>query len=860
MSSQTSPIELYEKLWTFFFTLENFHPQDKRIELINLIYSFFKSDGNVLIESQDFSYSHTIFFDISKFKQLNFPFPDLESILISRYNDLNNCISISLSRIANEIYLYLDNPIIIHSSFYNFESNRINFNQIKSNYVGQLVTLVGNIIKVTNCKPMLKSANFICLKCKKEIPFYFIDGIFNTPTSCQNEKCLNKYFELDKKSIITENFQRIKLTEISNLNLDSDKKSNKSSDSFSNNIDFDEPNENCENSNIPRIPKTLEIELHNNFINTCFVGDTIQIVGLVKSMTLEPPKYFRNTSSMFNNENNSIKESGLHQLYIIAESILCIKSSGNRSNSNSKLDYNFLLYNDNRYISNFNSFSNLKNPLLLSKNNQEFSRAECNLIKRIALSPLCLGILTHNFCPIICGNELVKFGILLAMFGGTNEENLENNNFSEDSRATRVRSNIHLLIVGDPGLGKSQMLRAVTLVSPRSILVTGNTTTTAGLTVSISKDSNRNSSMNELNIEAGALILADQGICCIDEFDKINCDEYSLLEAMEQQSISIAKGGVVTSLKCNTSIIAAANPINGHYNNNKSLNENIKMKSSLLSRFDLIFILLDRPDDARDQIISEHIMDFYDDRDEGEFNIKRRRQNEEYEIKEDDEFLTLSQTLKRQIKTVKINQKWEDHQFNSSNNDFESKLYTLRPEQIKRYLEYAKKYVHPTLTKNAAKILQKMYLKLRSHYHQSSSSASSASSLPVTTRHLESLIRLSQARARMELSSEVTEKHAQDVVNLLQESLLDLVINELGEIDTVNKGHGGKRSKQMKLLVNNLTKESTIRNNKLFHRDEILKIYNFLKLDYNFDDLIEMMRTECYLLMKGPKLYQLQTI
>ncbi|KAJ3230198.1 DNA replication licensing factor mcm8, partial [Chytriomyces hyalinus] len=253
-----------------------------------------------------------------------------------------------------------------------------------------------------------------------------------------------------------------------------------------------------------------------------------------------------------------------------------------------------------------------------TKDGMSFTRKDLYGIRQIhevggdELFPL----LVNSLCPAIFGHEIVKAGLLLALFGGRRRSN-------QESKEIDIRSNPHVLVVGnyliqhpfenrhthkickkgDPGLGKSQMLSAVVKAAPRGVYVCGNTTTTSGLTVTLCKDGESGDSA----LEAGALVLGDRGVCCIDEFDKLT-EHQALLEAMEQQSISIAKAGMVCTLPARTSVIAAANPVGGHYNKAKTVSENLKMNTALLSRFDLVFILLDKPDEQLDKFLSDHII------------------------------------------------------------------------------------------------------------------------------------------------------------------------------------------------------------------------------------------------------------
>lgn len=313
----------------------------------------------------------------------------------------------------------------------------------------------------------------------------------------------------------------------------------------------------------------------------------------------------------------------------------------------------------------------------------DFSKRDLYGIQEIFHSENIFKLLVHSFCPSIYGHELVKAGILLALFGG--RKKMRNSRHEPE-----IRSGIHILIVGDPGLGKSQMLSAACRLASRGIFVCGNTSTTSGLTVTMLKD--RES--GEPALEAGALVLSDQGVCCIDEFDKMS-EHSALLEVMEQQSVSVAKSGMVCTLPARTSIIAAANPAGGHYEKSKSISENLKTNAAILSRFDLIYIIIDDPNSDFDTFLSRHVAQLHSDQ-----TSETIRHSEE-------EFINIAsqktpapgsstQGLRDYLKLKKA-----------------EVIDIIPPQILKKYVSYARTYVHPTLSEKAAKYIRETYMAMR---------------------------------------------------------------------------------------------------------------------------------------------------
>ncbi|XP_069014841.1 DNA replication licensing factor MCM3 [Embiotoca jacksoni] len=352
--------------------------------------------------------------------------------------------------------------------------------------------------------------------------------------------------------------------------------------------------------------------------------------------------------------------------------------------------------------------------------------------------------LARSLAPSIHGHEYIKKAILCMLLGGV-EKVLEN--------GSRIRGDINILLIGDPSVAKSQLLRYVLHTAPRAIATTGRGSSGVGLTAAVTTDQET----GERRLEAGAMVLADRGVVCIDEFDKMSdMDRTAIHEVMEQGRVTIAKAGIHARLNARCSVLAAANPVYGRYDQYKTPMENIGLQDSLLSRFDLLFIVLDQMDPEQDREISDHVLRMHRYRDPREQDGAAMAFGGNVDVLATED----PDALAEEHEELQI---YEKHN-NLLHGSKRKKDKIVSKEFMRKYIHIAKA-VTPVLTEEAAKHIAEQYSRLRS---QEQMGADIARTSPVTARTLETLIRLSTAHAKARMSKAVELEDAEVAVELVQ--------------------------------------------------------------------------------------------
>jgi len=350
-----------------------------------------------------------------------------------------------------------------------------------------------------------------------------------------------------------------------------------------------------------------------------------------------------------------------------------------------------------------------------------FSVEEEARFKAFASTPKADQEIFSRVAPQIFGHEDIKKAVTCLLFGGARKRMPD---------GTYRRGDINVLLLGDPSTAKSQFLKFASKTAPIAVYTSGKGSSAAGLTASVIRDP----SSREFYLEGGAMVLADGGVVCIDEFDKMRPeDRVAIHEAMEQQTISIAKAGITTMLRSRTSVLAAANPPSGRYDDMKSASENIDLQSTILSRFDLIFIVKDERSAVKDQMIARHVLEVHR-------SAGAAGDADDTEEREDEEFL-------------------------------------------KRYIEYCRTHCSPRLSDGAARLLASEYVDLRAEAKRAATAADEdIPAIPITVRQLEAIVRISESLAKMQLQTTATESHVRQALELFRTSTMDAVRSGLMDV------------------------------------------------------------------------------
>lgn len=378
----------------------------------------------------------------------------------------------------------------------------------------------------------------------------------------------------------------------------------------------------------------------------------------------------------------------------------------------------------------------------------DISDEEKARIQELAARDDIYEVLTKSISPSIKGHLTAKRGAMFQAFSGVRKQ-------FEDS-STTIRGDIHVLYVGDPGVGKSQILQYIKNVSTSGVYTSGKGSSSAGLTASAVRDAEFGGT-DQWTLKAGAMVIADKGIACIDELDKMeDSDRSAMHEALEQQQVSISKAGINATLKSRCSLLAAANPIHGRFDEYEPITEQINMEPALVSRFDLIFIIQDQPDEEDDAEIASHILQRNR---QGQKNARKLSDGEQLDaVGEEEAVAEISQDL------------------------------------LKKYIAYAQRNVFPEMTDSAEDKLEQFYVNLRTK------DGGDSDAIPITARKLEALVRLAEASARIRLSESVTVEDADRAIDIMMKHLEEVGMDpDTGELDADRLEAGTTQSQRERI-------------------------------------------------------------